>query len=429
MQLQAFTSSRQINDVIVNTSSIVGRGATATVYKARYDNDDIDHLAAKIYSSPSKFNAEKIMAMLRSLNQEVYFKPGENKNHIQLAWPVALLKDNQNQNVGYLMKLFDKKNSFPLDYYYDSILFKKMNSPSEAALSFKLEIAKNLSYLVNEIHSHGHFFIDLKPQNILITKDKHLVSFLDCDGFSITDKSGRKFPADLVSMDYISPEVTKNKLLPKDLDEKQDRYALAVVLFQLLNNGTHPFQGILRNKNLNSATNDQNAADELYPYGLEPNNEISPRPQSVHHLWPKELRELFDKAFIGTPSQRPSAVAWWKYMKELLANKELARCPKKPDDVSHIRFKGKGCPACYLETLSQIKPIQKVTRENKKNKLTENEATKPTQTTIKQTPPKSSIWESDAFHWTVGIVALLSISSGNWWIVVIIVLFYIFKDV
>ena len=419
MQLQAFTFSKRINDVIVNTSSIVGKGATAIVYKARYDNDNEDHLAAKIYSSPSKFNADKILAMLQSLPQEVYFKPGENRNHIQLAWPVALLKDNQNLNVGYLMKLFDKKNSFPLDYYYDGILFKKMNSPYEAALSFKLEIARNLSYLINEIHSLGHFFIDLKPQNILITKDRHLVSFLDCDGFSITGKSGQKFPADLVSMDYISPEVTKNKLLPKDLNEKQDRYALAVVLFQLLNNGTHPFQGILKSKNLGPTTNDQNAADKLYPYGLVSNDEISPRPQSIHHLWPKELRELFDNAFIGSPSERPSAAAWWRYFKKLLADKELTRCSAKPDDVSHMRFKGKACPACYLETLSQVAPLQKVSRIPKQQK--------PSAAPIKQTQPKNSLWESDAFHWAIGIVALLSISSGNWWIVVIIILCYMFK--
>ena len=42
MQLQAFTFSKRINDVIVNTSSIVGKGATAIVYKARYDNDNED---------------------------------------------------------------------------------------------------------------------------------------------------------------------------------------------------------------------------------------------------------------------------------------------------------------------------------------------------------------------------------------------------
>jgi len=428
MKLQAFTYSRRINDVIVNTSSVVGKGATATVYKARYDNDDEDHLAAKIYASASKFNAEKIMAMLPSLPQEIYFKPGENKNHIQLAWPVAILKDDQHRNVGYLMKLFDKKNSFPLDYFYDGILFKKMNLPSEAALSFKIEIAKNLSYLVHQIHSYGHFFIDLKPQNILIAKDKHFVSFLDCDGFSITDRSGKKFPAELVSMDYISPEVTKNKLLPKDLDEKQDRYALAVVLFQLLNNGTHPFQGIVKDKNLGSSTNDQNAADKLYPYGLELNNEISPRPQSIHHLWPKELRELFDKAFVGAPSQRPSAAAWWKYFKELLANKDLARCSTKPNEVTHIRFKGKGCPACYLENLSKTPQTQKSSKVTKQEKQT-----KPTPisqpTPAKHAQPKSSIWDSDWFHWALGIVAFWSIASGNGWIAVIIVLCYIFKDV
>lgn len=395
MQLQAFTNSRRINDVIINTSSIVGRGATAIVYKARYDNDNEDHLAAKIYSSPTKFNANKILAMLQSLPQEVYFKPGTNKNHIQLAWPVALLKDNQNRNVGYLMKLFDKKKSFPLDYYYDGILFEKMNAPSEAALSFKIEIAKNLTYLIHELHSLGHHFIDLKPQNILIAKDTHFVSALDCDGFSITSKSGGKFSAELVSTDYISPEATKNKLLPKDLDEKQDRYALAVVLFQLLNNGTHPFQGILKDKNANSSTNDQNASEKLYPYGLDPITEILPRPQSLHQCWPRELRELFDKAFLGSPSQRPSAIIWWKYFKSVLANKELARCNEKPNDIAHMRFKGKACPACYLTNLKVTPPAKSRKTTNKTNKSY-------------VTPSVSKkIEDNNAWWWVIGFIIFL----------------------
>jgi len=190
--------------------------------------------------------------------------------------------------------------------------------------------------------------VDFKPQNIRVFKRTHAVTLIDCDGFSIKSLRGKQYPADLLSADYISPEAYRNKSLPKDLGVDQDRYALAVIIFQLLNGGIHPFQGIPIEP-LHANTNDEKAAEGLYPHGLIPHNKIIPRPQSVHNCINEKLRSLFDRAFMGISTSRPTANVWAKSLSLILKNKQLTRCEKFPYDIRHIRFIGKDCPECQFQ--------------------------------------------------------------------------------
>jgi serine/threonine protein kinase len=352
MNFKVIQSDGHIESLFVDETAKLGRGATANVYRVHFDGKD---LAAKIYHQGRLFNKDKIRAMLENPpdDREVI---SHGQEYPQFAWPLFIIWDKTGNEVGFLMPLVDTHESFTLDHYYDLGLFKKLNSPDEAALSYKLEIAKNLSRLVADLHSHGHFFIDCKPQNIRVFKRNHVVTLIDCDGFSIKGIN-KRFPAELLSTDYISPEAQRNNTLPADLGEFQDRYALAVILFQLLNRGTHPFQGLLTDNNLSFNTNDEKAAVGLYPYGIVPNPRIKPRPQSTHHLWCEETRILFDQAFAnGSPVARPSAHEWADHFESLLTTKSLVRCEKYPNDVSHMRFRNMRCSACYLKALPIFVP-------------------------------------------------------------------------
>ena len=71
----------------------------------------------------------------------------------------------------------------------------------------------------------------------------------DCDGFSIQGEQAR-FPAEFVSEEYIYPEGMAQSC--EDMGEEQDKFALAVIIFKLLNNGIHPFSGVAK-KNADSA--------------------------------------------------------------------------------------------------------------------------------------------------------------------------------
>ncbi len=352
--------------ITINESDKLGSGATATVYKAKYRGKSV---AAKIYDNAGQVNASKLAAMLENPPGSI-FRQINGRDYPQLAWPQYMLNDSGSA-AGYLMPMVNVTQSFSLDHYYDRTLFRRLRSRNEGALSFKLEIARNLTNLVADLHRHGHHFIDVKPQNIRVFRRTHYVVLLDCDGFSISGRSER-YPAELISTDYISPEATKMKMCPADMGEPQDCYALAVLLFQLLNGGTHPYQGILKWPRKTANTNDEKAAAGLYPHGIKENALILPRPQSVHRLWDDETRRLFDRAFIRSSSKvRPTAKQWANHFNTLIKNKALTDCAEVPKDVDHIRFRGKDCPACYRAALNgstQDEGQKRQSKAKKKNK-------------------------------------------------------------
>lgn len=388
MRYFVHSTSNQKVSVEINPNNQLGKGATAVIYKAEFNSEVV---AAKIYHPNKKVNELKISAMLSNKPDDIHIEFA-GSTYPQIAWPFAALTDENGLAAGYLMPLVDLNDSFSLDYFYDPVLFKKLNAPDEVAFSYKLEIAKNLSTIVAALHKNKHFFIDLKPQNIRVFRQTHIVSLVDCDGFSISDKKAggnTRFPAELISTDYISPEAFRNKSSPKELGENQDRYALAVILFQLLNNGTHPFQGILKNDD-GIATNDEKAAAGLYPHSIQTNPAIKPRPQSIHFLWDDKTRDLFDRAFIGKLDERPSAQEWANHFEKLLLEKSLIRCDKEPLNIAHMRFKGKDCPACYLANLSAFKP--------KKNKVSSSSQPKNSSTqTVKSLSGFELFWMIAAF--------------------------------
>jgi serine/threonine protein kinase len=351
VNLSARDLTGSLGKATVDKATQLGRGATATVHPARLGGHAY---AAKLFLEDQAFPTSKVLAMLANPPTRLK-EQGSNPGAVRLAWPVAILSDDKGRDVGLLMPVVDLKASYPLDYFYDLTLFKKLKAPNEAALSFKLEIGRNLSSLVAELHEHGHYFIDMKPQNIRVTLGSHEITLLDCDGFSIAGQSGSRHAAELVSTDYISPEAFRGNTPPSALGEPQDRYALAVLLFQLLNRGTHPFQGIPADESVDVATNDEKAARGMYPHGRSPHPRLRPRPHSIHGLFDDGLRALFDQAFVGGAGSRPSAKDWAHKFNQLLTSKALVRCFKFPNDVAHLRFRDKQCPACYLAAIPAIK--------------------------------------------------------------------------
>jgi serine/threonine protein kinase len=400
MDLRAFNVSGEAKSLFVDWGKLLGKGATANVYAGRFDGE---RCAVKIYHQERTINETKLMAMLRNPPANVRIKVG-GVHQPQFAWPIAVVKEASSNIRGIVTPLVDLSTSYSLDHYYDQILFKKLFAPAEAALSFKLEIARNLSILIADLHAHGHYAIDLKPQNVRVQVGTHVVTLLDCDGFSIADDQVGRFPAELISTDYISPEAFNNKLSPTQLGEAQDSYALAVMIFQLLNRGIHPFQGILQNPDEDANTNDEKAAKGLYPHGRIANSNISPKTQSIHHLFHDELRELFDKAFTFGASLRPTARQWAKSIDDLLKSKVVTVCDRQSSDVAHMRFVGKDCPACYLSSAPKYTPPP-----------TKVSAQVHTPFSL-QTPPSGSQYSqtgnasSDKTWWGVGVaVALLLI--------------------
>ena len=366
MKYSAVDQNNQIERFELLKDEKIGEGATALVYKVSYKNQT---WAAKIFKDGQNINAAKIQAMLEHQPNDLYINL-DGQDFIQYAWVKYVIKNGVGKVIGFMMPYVPHDDTYSLDTFYDPVLSKRLK-PFESALTLRIQLAINLCELIESLHKNKNYFIDIKPQNIRVYKKNHKVVLLDCDGYSINNANGspNRFDAELISTDYIAPEVTRENLKPSTLGLQQDLYGLAVILFQLLNRGTHPFQGITTDKNISANTNDERASLGLYAYGLKENWKVKPRSQSIHNLFLDETRALFDKSF--ETESRTTAEEWIGHFKEILNNKKLELCDKVDrskkleQDLIHIKFNGKECIGCKFE-------LEKPNKASNKRKYTVN---------------------------------------------------------
>ncbi len=321
----------------VHLTELVNKGGAAgKIYRV----EEHPKLVAKIFHNKNKsaVNRKKLEAML--LNRP-NFPPAikDGVEYVQIAWPEAILDDENGFCVGYLMPLIDMSKAVSLDHLMQKAIRKKLNLPEK--YSYRLFAAYNVSSMVAALHSCGHYIVDLKPSNVSVYKDSMMVAMVDCDGFSIKGERNNRYPAEFVSEEYIYPEGMEQSC--DEMGEEQDKFALAVMIFKLLNNGIHPFSGVPR-KNDGVMLTIQNRIEQYrYAYGLWPDTYQAPHPYSIHEYFDKTTLELFERAFTKG-ANRPSAQEWQNHLHNLLHNLKI--CKKNPD---HAYFTAKGCGLCAAE--------------------------------------------------------------------------------
>lgn len=310
-------------------------GASGKIYLVQ----DNSSLVAKIFhnTAKSKTNRQKLEGML--LNRP-NFDPVdiEGVSYPQIAWPEAILEDNKGFCVGYLMPLIQMDKAVSLDHLIQKAVRKKLQLTEKYA--YRVFAAYNLASMVTSLHKCGHYIVDLKPSNVFVYKENMLVAMIDCDGFSIQGEKNR-YPAEFVSEEYIYPEGMD--LSCGEMGEEQDKFALAVMIFKLLNNGIHPFSGVPRKNGSDMLTIQNRIEDYHYAYGLWPDSYQAPHPYSIHEYFDKETLNLFERAFTRD-GRRPSAYEWQEHLWKLMHS--LKQCKK---DHNHVYFTSKGCGLCIME--------------------------------------------------------------------------------
>lgn len=294
---------------------------------------------AKIFHNTSKSvtNRQKLEAML--LNKP-NFQPVENEgvSYTQIAWPEAILDDEKGFCVGYVMPLINMDAAVSLDHLMQKAIRKKLSLPEKYA--YRIFAAYNVASMVTSLHKCGHYIVDLKPSNVSVYKSNMLVAMVDCDGFSIKGEKNR-YPAEFVSEEYIYPEGMSQACA--EMGEEQDKFALAVIIFKLLNNGIHPYSGMPRKADAEMLTIQNRIEQYHYAYGLWPDTYQEPHPYSLHEYFDKTTLEMFERAF-AKGGQRPSAYEWQEHLYKLMHR--LKACKKNPN---HVYFTTKGCGLCMSE--------------------------------------------------------------------------------
>ena len=309
----------------ITLGSLLNKGGAAG--KIYIDNSHPNSVA-KIFhdKNKSETNRKKLEAML--LNKpNIPTIPYEGKEYFQIAWPTALLEDDEGFCVGYLMPKIDTEEAISLDYLIQKAVRKKLNL-SEKYID-RIFAAYNITSVVAALHACNHYVVDLKPSNVFIYKKTMLVALFDCDGFSINGEEHSRYPAEYVSEEYIYPEGMQQNC--EEMGEEQDKFALAVIIFKLLNDGIHPFSGIPR-KNENMLSIQERIINNHYAYGIWPDTYQAPHPYSMHDYFDKKTMSLFERAFVKG-NERPTAIEWQNQLEYIL--KHLKQCKK---DANHAYF-------------------------------------------------------------------------------------------
>lgn len=295
-------------------------------------------LALKLYHEPSKDpeRPQKIQQMLLA--------PPDDEGMVHFAWPIAKVEDKKGEFAGYAMPLL------PLSEYanLDLLLTRKGRELGKLPQSreFRIRAAGNLARRVAQLHDQGHFIIDLKPANMLVNRRTADIVVVDCDGFAIQGKDSF-IPGHQYTTGYIAPEAWQQQEKPEALGKAQDLFALAVIIFQLLNEGLHPYQGVPRGKQAIPTDTQSRIGSNLFAYSTPANPKIQPSPWSLHNDFPAPLASAFRNAFRPNV-QRPTAKDWVSKLDRAVSS--LKRCANNTDHG----FWGDGCVVCQ-QALVEVK--------------------------------------------------------------------------
>jgi len=302
-----------------------GEGAVFTTNEQRA-------VVAKLYAQPlGRAQVAKLETMIRA---------GDPTLASVAAWPLAMVYEGV-RPVGFTMPLLAGQH--PL---HDLVGPKRRQALFPGAhWNFLVHAALNLARAFEVLHARGVVVGDVNSNNVVVHRDAttHLI---DCDSFQIPGAGGALHRCTVGVAEYQPPEFQGKDLSRLDRLPQHDLFGLAVMIFQLLFVGKHPFAGVLPPTIRATGEIGANVAARRFFYGPEAKRlGLKPPPGSIGlGAVTPELAHLFRRAFIGDAASRPSAAAWVAALDDLKTKTVSCRV-----NAAHRYRAGRSCPWCALE--------------------------------------------------------------------------------
>ena len=316
------------NRITLSQSDVLGSGGEGAVYSLRSHPD----LVAKIYHSNRRTDE-----VINKLNVMIDYPPrteDDQTGHLFVAWPSQLLYDTASDVIGFLMPKVEKTNSL-FEYYNPSL--RRRNAP-QVHYANLCSVAKSLATALDRLHGSGYVVGDINESNAYITENEH-VTLIDSDSFQVTDYQTTPptiYPCLVGKPEYTPPELQGVSFAQVDRNIHHDRFALAVVIYQLLMEGTHPFRGVYTG----AGEKPQVEACVSRGYFLHSaSRQVPLRPVPTAVEWNtlhEDIRALFRKCFDdghSNPQARPAPRDWIDALDE--AMRTLTQCAQ---NASHWYF-------------------------------------------------------------------------------------------
>ena len=338
---------------IIKTKGSPKPGGEGDVYDVSGNPD----IVVKIYNDKKRSDAysynrlmKKIKAMCDIFDEDITKRA---------AWPLRIVYSN-NEPVGFVMNKI--KFSNPIHQLTDSV--DRNAKFIDSNWKFSFVVACNLACALKALHDKDIVIGDINESNFLIgnraiAQKEGIVDFvnngivycIDCDSFQFQTKS-EDFLCTVNKPEYFPPELVGKDLHRTLRTKNQDNYGLAVMIFQIIMQGIHPFAGIGSSFDVvESSLN----GHYIFSEKAIKNNIFPPYPSKmyakIYNSLNQEIRLLFNQAFCGDlDSKRPTAQDWVRALRNQI--EDLVQCKNK----NHFHNKNSNCIWCDIEKEYGIAP-------------------------------------------------------------------------
>lgn len=290
---------------------------------------------AKLYHTPTAEQADKLQAMLA--------RPPHDANapqHLSLAWPLDRVFDANEACEGSILPTLDRSESIPL------LSLAQPQERLRLAPTFTwhhlLSVAGNLAAVLHALHADGVVAGERGASAALVAPSTG-VTLVDCDAMQIRGPDGRIFRCAPGIPDLTPPELWGADPRQGERAPYHDTFTLAVLVFELLMGGAHPFDGAgTRGVAL---TREDCMRQGIWPYAAG-QTLAAPSPNSVPlQVLPPALQEVMARCFVDgfrAPAARPNAQVWQLALSQ--AQNSLVVCPASTQHIYSAHLPE--CPWC-----------------------------------------------------------------------------------
>ena len=279
----------------MTVGELIGAGGEGAVYEDRHDAS----MVIKVLH-PQHATAERAAKL-----QAMYDNPPQNWQ--SLSWPNAVEYDGN----GLRYRMPRVPRDAGTAYRFISANERRQLPQPCQSYQYRARIGVNIAEALRGLHATHVRIGDVNPSNILLDDDG-AATLIDCDSFQIPGPPGRQpYPCVVGSPEYTAPEIDDFRRQFRSQDS--DNFALAVLLYQLLGNGSHPYQGIDPSQ-ADAISNIRERIKE-HRFAHQPvGGRWKPTPGQARswRAMPEPVRDAFIQAFSPGASQigRPTADAW-----------------------------------------------------------------------------------------------------------------------
>ena len=268
-------------------------GGEGTVYRC----PGHDSFVIKLYKRDIVENPEKQKAVIERLRDMLSIEA--LRKHHDIAWPQMPVYDAEKHVVGFVMRAVSGTSVSSLQ---GAERIRRL-FPGWDRRDLAL-VAKDFLDKMQLLANHGVLVNDFNPANFIVGKD-HKVRLIDCDSYQIPSvNGGTPHVATSYFASHVAPEILRQpSLLKRPRGPEQARFGAAIIVFQLLMCGLHPYS------HKNGGMPEDNLKSGKSPLGLGSGCAIPTGWYNLLSYLPYTAMDKFIRMFRdghGNPAARPS---------------------------------------------------------------------------------------------------------------------------